>query len=348
MTKPCVVPSDRTTKSKEDFRPILSVCVPTYNRAVLLKECLESVTRSRRNCEKEVEIVISDNASVDATFDVANDFVARFSNVAYYRNEKNVNDDNFFRAAARARGRFVWILGDDDALVPDAIPLVLDQIQAGHSLIICQVSVMSKDMRAVVTRRMLPLRQRAPLLGRDVVLSVASSMLGFISSAVINRQELLAVPAEERAPFIEYGSAFLYVVYACMFANSRIGFVDTPVVLYRSGNSEYSDERWVKVFVTGLSLAFNALVKHGYSAKVIRRARNRNIVINVLDRLASMKVNGDSMESARAALAKQYRDCTWYWIACVPVLVLPRLLLRNIRLIKRLRLGQAGSHDRCA
>ena len=46
-------------------KPLLSICIPTYNRSYYLKECLDCIVcqfRDKEVCD-QVEIVISDNAS---------------------------------------------------------------------------------------------------------------------------------------------------------------------------------------------------------------------------------------------------------------------------------------------
>jgi glycosyltransferase involved in cell wall biosynthesis len=56
-------------------RPLLSVCIPTYNRAGYLHECLSSI--ETRGLDNLVEVVVSDNASTDDTLDVLKEFANR-------------------------------------------------------------------------------------------------------------------------------------------------------------------------------------------------------------------------------------------------------------------------------
>lgn len=100
--------------------PIVSVCIPTYNRAPYLENCLAAVIAS---CERVsgVEVCVSDNCSDDTTPDVVADAERRME-IRYQRNERNVGAAaNIMRVVAMARGTFVWILGDDDLLLPHAL-----------------------------------------------------------------------------------------------------------------------------------------------------------------------------------------------------------------------------------
>ncbi|NCC37176.1 MAG: glycosyltransferase, partial [Chloroflexia bacterium] len=49
--------------------PLLSICIPTYNRADLLEYCLEGLREFERY-DVPFEVVVSDNASEDRTLEV--------------------------------------------------------------------------------------------------------------------------------------------------------------------------------------------------------------------------------------------------------------------------------------
>ena len=54
---------------KEQY--LVSICIPTYNRAPYLKKCLDSLVCQPEFQQGLVEIVVSDNASTDDTEKVA-------------------------------------------------------------------------------------------------------------------------------------------------------------------------------------------------------------------------------------------------------------------------------------
>ena len=49
------------------MKPLVSICIPTYNRVEQLKITMESIMAQPEFREGKVEIVISDNASDDDT-----------------------------------------------------------------------------------------------------------------------------------------------------------------------------------------------------------------------------------------------------------------------------------------
>lgn len=102
-------------KIKNDIdSPLVSICIPTYNRA----EKLERAVRSAQNSTYEnIEIIISDNASSDHTETVCKRLASTDSRILYFRNESNIGAaKNFEYARSRANGKYFMWLGDDDRI----------------------------------------------------------------------------------------------------------------------------------------------------------------------------------------------------------------------------------------
>lgn len=115
-----------------DNKPLLSICIPTYNRVLCLQQCLESITEQFKNplILKNVEVVISDNASTDDTENLVKKYQEKFPNILYHKNIENIGiDRNILTVTEKANGNYVWLLGDDDALFPDAIAHILKKIK---------------------------------------------------------------------------------------------------------------------------------------------------------------------------------------------------------------------------
>lgn len=103
-------------------RPVLSVCIPTYNRGVELASRVRTWLAAAGG--DEFEIVVSDNASTDGT-EAA---FAAFSDprLVYCRNERNVGAfENQLLAFAAAHGTWLMQLTDKDEIVPAALPAAL-------------------------------------------------------------------------------------------------------------------------------------------------------------------------------------------------------------------------------
>jgi glycosyltransferase involved in cell wall biosynthesis len=94
------------------LKPLVTIGIPTYNRAGLLDRAIKSVL-----CQDyfPLEIVISDNASTDGTKDLCVYYAERDKRVRYLPSRSNVGATaNFSNALKVARGEYFMWLGDDD------------------------------------------------------------------------------------------------------------------------------------------------------------------------------------------------------------------------------------------
>ena len=99
--------------------PLVSVGIPTFNRAKKLAKCLESVLQQTYH---NIEIIVSDNMSSDATPDVCYEFEHRDRGVKIFRQSKNIGSiPNFNFVRDKSKGEYFMWLGDDDWIDPDFI-----------------------------------------------------------------------------------------------------------------------------------------------------------------------------------------------------------------------------------
>lgn len=96
------------------MKVLLSICIPTYNRADVLKISIESiVSQEVFQCSDLVEIVISDNCSQDNTEEFGKELEKQFyPKVRYYRNIENIKDRNFEKVLSYGNGHFLKLSND--------------------------------------------------------------------------------------------------------------------------------------------------------------------------------------------------------------------------------------------
>lgn len=116
-------------------QPLLSIAIPTYNRAKELKAALASVFAQidgLGDAAVNVEVVVCSNGSTDDTDAVVLAHQHR-PQLRYFVNDRNYGiDENIRRVVRHARGEFVRLLSDDDTLVPDSIQALLRTL-ASHA-----------------------------------------------------------------------------------------------------------------------------------------------------------------------------------------------------------------------
>ncbi len=110
---------------------LISICIPTYNRATFLQECLESITAqfSDQKIRDEVNVFILDNQSIDNTKEISDKFINLFDNVKYIRDSKNRKiAPGIIEAASLADGKYIWVFSDDDLQTNNTLKFIIDAI----------------------------------------------------------------------------------------------------------------------------------------------------------------------------------------------------------------------------
>jgi len=110
--------------------PVVSICVPTFNRSRYLTSLLESLSLQLESFPYPYELVIADNASPDDTGAV----VARFAEqlpIRYIRHDENIGCfANVQFVMMQAAGRYVIYLSDDDCLLGEPVAATIARMEA--------------------------------------------------------------------------------------------------------------------------------------------------------------------------------------------------------------------------
>ena len=113
------------------MNPLLSISIPTWNRAKYLAISLESFLEEMKGINpEEIELCVSDNCSDDNTPEVVKTYIDKGLPISYYKNEENIGASrNFLKCMQRATGKYILLLGDDDMLNPGSLSLVLNSLR---------------------------------------------------------------------------------------------------------------------------------------------------------------------------------------------------------------------------
>lgn len=139
----------------------ISVGLPTYNRVSSLKRAVASVLSQGH---AHWELVISDNASSDATREWCEELSERDKRVRFFRHEENLGPTaNFQTVLQHARGEFFMWLSDDDWLDPTYLAQCARGLreQPDHALI-CGGARYYDGEKLVLTGRAINLTHASP------------------------------------------------------------------------------------------------------------------------------------------------------------------------------------------
>ncbi|MCO5733012.1 glycosyltransferase family 2 protein [Rhizobium sp. SSA_523] len=127
--------------------PILSICIPTYNRRPMLERSVRFHLDVFRKLGISFEMVIVDDRSTDGTHEFLQGLQG-VPEISHYRRVKNSGFlSNYGFAMQRARGKYALFLGDDDLLIPEKVLEYLRLLEQDPSLGMIQAPWMLVDER---------------------------------------------------------------------------------------------------------------------------------------------------------------------------------------------------------
>ncbi len=116
---------------------LLTIAIPTYNRAVLLDKQLAWLAQAIKGFEDECEILVSDNCSTDNTQEIIKKWQNTLSNITFNSNKNYKNlgvVKNIMYCLNSATTKYVWTIGDDDPIQDRAIAYVIDKLRLHENL----------------------------------------------------------------------------------------------------------------------------------------------------------------------------------------------------------------------
>jgi abequosyltransferase len=320
--------------------PLLTIAIPTFNRSHHLSRLLDSLVPQLKN-EPYVELLISDNASDDATAALLEQHRRQGLSFRAILNETNIGaDGNFVQCFTEASGKYVWIIGDDDILAPKGLRPIVELLSGNEFDILHLHSVSSVSGSPFRTLQQPP---KIEIIhdARTFTLR-AHVFLTFISANIINRQRVLSLP---HRPFSELIGTNL----------AQLGWTYTAVRYFRTG--AYIPEPLLAagvnaegVYIEGgydLFNVFGTNLKEVTESWLVEPALVRIVLNGTLQRFlpvfllrSKLQIAGFVAEKPEVLLHTLFSGNYRYWLFVYPLGKLPawlgRFWLLGCRAINRL------------
>ena len=130
----------------------LSICIPTFNRKNKLINCVNSIYLASLNSKLDFEVCISDNGSSYDIYDLIKQFENKLK-LKINKNESNIGYmPNLLKVISISRGDFVWAMGDDDLLMPQALKRVDELLESNPDVDFFFVNSFHLDYKYICLR----------------------------------------------------------------------------------------------------------------------------------------------------------------------------------------------------
>ncbi len=309
-------------------RPILSICLLTYNQPELVEMFFNSVSTQLTS---EVEILIRDDSSNGDTESVAKRHIAKISiPIRYFRGEKakvGGYDKALLFLTGKANGEFLWWYGDD-VMVPDAIQRILALISTKPNL-----SFIWLNSRDIDDSGDQGLNLDGDKYFRDgsEVFATNVGLLGFPSATLLRREEALT-GFDAAQKFIGTTlTGFYLVLHVLSQRNREFIFLQDPCLL--SNPKPPGEVRWYDSFqIHGINYFIIAQeFRDKFDCKSLRKGLadqyGRVWRAVIVERALGLKTGFASPSLKIMKMAKLYWNYPEFYIA-FPLMLLPSQILR--------------------
>lgn len=217
-------------------KPLLSICIATYNRGKYIVETLDSLMLQSTD---GIEIIVVDGNSTDNTESVIRPYTLKYSNFYYYREPQNSGvDQDYDKAVSYSNGKYCWLMTDDDILIDNSISKILQLASKDYELIILNSEIWNKDFSKNLQTRMLNLDTDKIYHPDDEnnFLKNTATCLSFIGSVVIKKQVWMN---RDRKTY--FGTLFIHVgVIFQKTLEGNVYVLATPILKVRYGNGMWT------------------------------------------------------------------------------------------------------------
>lgn len=284
--------------------PLFTIAIPTFNRSRLLRSCLESALA--QVCDS-FEVVVSDNASEDDTAEM----LAACSDprLRVLKQSKNIGPvPNWNACVAAAKGTYVIVLSDDDAVQPHFLQQCRRVLDANDAVpVIVALGDVLED-KSGITRRATPSRRLTSGVcrGTDVLLEFLRGRISPQMCTVAMRTELLRGQGGFPDDWPHTGDLATWVP---LLLKGEVGFVNEACGTYRNHEETQTAKFSVDVRLSDIDKLAQLIVASTEAAvddpqlrQEIREEANRYFARNCVGHITMERRKGLSRaDSLRAA-----------------------------------------------
>ncbi len=344
MTSGRTVPSDfgpggaETMGRSEPSRPRVSVVIPTFNRAAFLPSAVRSALEQTL---REIEVIIVDDGSTDATPEVCRSFVAGDSRIRVIRQANRGLAAARNAGVAAARADWIAFLDDDDLWVPEALATMLTATTGDedaiaslcHRFVSTDPDLVASAILSDPTRFDLASWPPVPPPATIALAGLLLRPLVPIHAALFRRACLVELGGFD--PQFHAGED--YDLWLRMAARRPIRVVAAALALVRSHRAQMSASLGSQARATRLVLeGFLASHPEGWTAAGRLRLRRRLALLAREEAYASLLAGNKSVAAAAAWRSITWcvtQPKSWLYLALAP---LPGVYVRLRRLRKRI------------
>ena len=300
---------------------LLTIAIPTYNRSLYLDQLLSELSEQCTN-RSSIAIIVSDNASTDNTEQVVERAIERGLPLSYTKNSSNLGaDGNILQCFELATGKYVWIIGDDDVLVPGCINKVMAYLESKEYDLIYVNSI---AFEGIHKPNLTSKNERAEEIDDvHVFVKRVSVFLTFISGNIINKNRILQSGPIDFTPLIGTNLVQMGWIYTALNGYMRGLYIREKLVGMRTDNT--GDYKLIQVFGPNLNEVTKKWLHNPRLGRLIINGTLRRFWPGMLVKYQRSLSPFKPESNPKKLLTQTYKTYSSYWFFVYPILAAPSI-----------------------
>ena len=304
---------------------LLTVAIPTFNRPDCLIRSIDSLINQDFFKYKNVELIVCDDSPSFGTEKIVTNYIKGGFPIRYFKTKENPGYDfNWSRCFNLAKGKYVYILGDDDVLVEGGLKLILQEIDKNeYSVILFNAYGFFDDYKK---ERLISSGCVKKYNNIHKFILKCGTKLTFISTIIINKSILKGIDAGD------YRDSNLIQIHLTLLAMLRLNkflHIDQYLVAAPRSNNQWGD-LGLTLFSKDLGRILDIYVKKGLPHKTLTSLEFKFISTCFPYELFKRRLFSPkkiNISSISDILYARYKGHLSYYFFIYPFLYLPKPLL---------------------
>lgn len=311
-------------------RPVLSICIPTYNRpnelSAALRILADELKRLPSGTRSQIEVIISDNCSnLGDVRLLMQQYADELNDATLIVHEKNLGPTlNFEYCYTHSSGEYVLILSDDDHLAKDSIASIITSLL--------------KENPDVIFLPFFPTSytdERYTHLSRNDFIRRSSIYSTLVSSCILKRSLI----DKSFGSYLDTNMHHIYYLLNALENGERFIFFEKQMIFCpHSCNSGGYD--WFRAFVGDFFTIINEFPTRKIDRRVLEQLQRKMLIDRITPTFLNKVINGytineNFVSTPKWKIVRQVsRHCKHFlafWIYFLPIALTPTVILLMLK-----------------
>ncbi len=212
---------------------MISVILCTYNGEEYIRQQLDSILSQTKSVD---EIIIHDDCSTDATYEIVLDYASRYSQIIVKRNESNIGfRKNFEKALIECQGDYIFFSDQDDVWAKNKVEETVDYLKKTGKYGVFSDGQLIDENGDNINFSLFSVQKLAPYIRAGLLEKYTFEILCLKGNFVTGAALTITKTAKEYILPFRTSQKILHDMWIALKLSElcKLGYIEKPLISYR-------------------------------------------------------------------------------------------------------------------